>query len=413
MAYSDDCSLRIVVTNIRKGPVRRHERGIVEEDDLGRLFCHAGCKVAGVRLVIDTKRRDVSRGFGFVDFEDRESLDIALKLHNTEAKGLAGNDGKLRIERARATTDEGRKIQQELLDARNQTEEMEQELAFHEDGLNKLFRKVKSKRERQNQARAHDLQLQEEKRRQAMIRQALETIKDAEQRIHIAIEVVEEHATATGAIMISVDGEPTQRHQEEGSVCADCCATSACFPEDGPGPAAVTSGPWQHNGGATQHGAIAVLAPTAFESPAHGESAHKANRNSHPHAVESTTDSQGGDAIGDDLLSRAEQAEIRIRNTFIEFWVPPLVRTKSAPPMTLPGFPTSGTATVLAEALPLNSNKQSVPSVAKLLAADVSRALLEEKMDGPSSMDGSTVATAELRWGPHTDTSSKVSSRST
>merc|ERR1719510_1068842 len=125
-----------------KRHVQRYENGIVEEDDLGRFFHDVGCKVAGVRLVIDAKRANKSRGFGFVDFEDYESLDLALKLHNREAKGLADKYGKLRIERARAATDEGTTRQQELSDARNPTEELERTLAFHAARINELVREA-------------------------------------------------------------------------------------------------------------------------------------------------------------------------------------------------------------------------------------------------------------------------------
>jgi len=142
MSYSHDVSLRVVVSGMVKRPVRRFGNGIVEEDDLLRFFHNAGCKVAVVRLVIDAKRGGKSRGFGFVDFEDYESLNLALKLHNMEAKGLADNDGKLRIERKHAATDEGRKRQQELPDARNPTEELERTLAFHAAKINELVREV-------------------------------------------------------------------------------------------------------------------------------------------------------------------------------------------------------------------------------------------------------------------------------
>ena len=139
MTYNnDDASLRVVVSGMMKKPVRRSGTGIVEEEDLSCFFNAAGCKVAGVRLVIDAKRGDKSRGFGFVDFEHYESLDLALKLHNKEAVGL----GKLHIERARAATDKGTKRQQERLDASNQTKDMEQKLAFHAAKLNELVREL-------------------------------------------------------------------------------------------------------------------------------------------------------------------------------------------------------------------------------------------------------------------------------
>jgi len=103
----------------------------------------------------------------------------------------------------------------------------------------------------QNVVQAHELQLQEEKRRQASLRQAMETIKDAAQRIHTAIEVEEERAMVTKATVISVHGEQTQQRKDESSVCEDSCATSTFFPRDDLGPSAVTSDPSQHSG-ATQ-----------------------------------------------------------------------------------------------------------------------------------------------------------------
>jgi len=89
-----DASLRIVVSGLVKGKAAL-------EDDLRCFFHDVGCKVADVRLVLDTKREGKNRGFSFVDFEDHESLDLALKLHNKEAEGLAEKDGKLCIEKAR------------------------------------------------------------------------------------------------------------------------------------------------------------------------------------------------------------------------------------------------------------------------------------------------------------------------
>jgi len=133
-----NASLRIVVSGLPRKVVRRHATGITEEDDLGGFFCNAGCKVAEVRLVIDSKRRDKCRGFGFVDFEDSESFELALKLHNKEAIGL----GKLHIERANPDTDKGKKWQRDRLDARSQTTDMEQKLAFHKAKLNELVREL-------------------------------------------------------------------------------------------------------------------------------------------------------------------------------------------------------------------------------------------------------------------------------
>jgi len=328
MAGSYNTSLRIIVSGIKKGPVQRFEK----EAALRWFFHDAGCKVAGVNLVMDTKRGDKSRGLSFVDFEDPESLNLALKLHNKEAKELAGNDGKLRIEKARAATDESRKRQQELSEARNQTEEMERELALHEIRLNKLVQELKRKCEWQNVAQSHGLQLQEEKRRQVVLRQAMETIKDATQRIH-------------------------------------------------------TSDLSQHNGGANQGGcAIAASPPASFEPLARKEPAHKASPHPHPDAAESTADEQDGVVIEADLLSWPEQAEIRVRNTFIEIGVPEaplLVRSRSAP---------------LLESE--QSERRESDRWDFFSTADALKAFLEEKMDGASSTDGSTAATEEQESNP-------------
>jgi len=323
-----------------------------------------------VTLVMDTKRKDRSRGLGFVYFEDPGSLNLALKLHNKEAQGLAGKDGKLRIERAHA--DESSKRQKNFSEARNQTEEMERQLAFHETRLNKLLRELKRTCEWQNVAQSHGQQLQEEKRRQAALQQAMETIKDAAQRIHTAIEV---------DVISSVHGEQTQRHKDESSVCNDPSATLVFLPQDDLGPPAVTSDLSQYNNGANQSSCtFAASPPAAFELLAREEPTHKASPHPHPDAAESTADDQ------------EEQMEICVRNTFIDIRVPEaqplLLRSRSAPLRS----PARDTASSLAETSPHIWDSFS--------AADVSKALLEEKMDGASSTDGSTAVTSEQESNP-------------
>jgi len=224
--------LRIIVSGIKKGPVQRSEK----EDELRWFFHSAGCKVAGVSLVMEAKRRDRSRGLSFVDFEDSQSLDLALKLHNEEAEALAGKHGKLRIARACVAKNEGRKRQHEFLEARNQTEEMEREF---EARPNELVRKVKQKCERQNVAQARGLLLlQQEKRRQVVLQRGVETIKDVAHRIHTAMEVEGKHAMAT---VNSVHGEQTQRHKDELPVCTDYFANFGSFPSDDRDPATIAS----------------------------------------------------------------------------------------------------------------------------------------------------------------------------
>jgi len=137
---------------------------------------------------------------------------------------------------------------------------------------------------------------------------------------------------------------------------------------------------------------------------------------------------EGPGAAIEDGRSWAEQAVVRVRNTFIEIWVPeaPLrLRAQSVPPLRSPGSPTGGTASSLAETLPpfrqkpsaattlsqpaAKADAEAAPWVLRcelserrdsLLAADVSKALLEEAVFRASSTDGSTAATAELESNP-------------
>jgi len=116
-----------------------------------------------------------------------------------------------------------------------------------------------------------------------------------------------------------------------------------------------------------------------------------------------------------------EQAVVRVRNTFIEIWVPEApqrLRAQSVPPVRSPGCPIGVTASSLAETSPPYRQKPSAtptplqpaaPWVLRcdlskrrgsFLAADASKALLREELDRASSTDGSTAATAELESNP-------------
>lgn len=291
MSYGDS-SLRVVVSGIRKGPVRRYRNGIVEEDNLGYFFYDQGCAVAGVRLVIDAKRGDASRGFGFVDLEDEASLKRALALNGCQAPDLAGKDGCLRIEKARPASDEAKRKQLELSEARNQTEEMERDLAFRDARLNELLREVQRKRERQCVSQDLDEQLQAELRRQEAIGQALESLKVAEETLQSAMAVEQERTDAMEAIASCVDGEQTRRHSEEEP------------PGGGGGQVSFHLG---EEDGRGEAGAGAFSPPP--RAPA---------------------------LLLEDAASLSESLQVRVRNTFIEYWIPPcadhLVRTKTAPP---------------------------------------------------------------------------------
>jgi len=132
MAIDADASLRVVVSGLLK-----RKAGL--EDDLRCFFHDVGCKVAAVRLVVDPKRAGRNRGFSFVDLEDHESLDLALKLHNQEAKGLADNDANLRVAKAHDGTDQAMKRKQGFSDARKQLRRENGSLPFLRPGSTNFF----------------------------------------------------------------------------------------------------------------------------------------------------------------------------------------------------------------------------------------------------------------------------------
>jgi hypothetical protein len=55
------------------------------EQALGDFFVDGGCKVKNVQIPHDPEGK--SRGFGFIEFEDRESAELALKANNEELNG--------------------------------------------------------------------------------------------------------------------------------------------------------------------------------------------------------------------------------------------------------------------------------------------------------------------------------------
>jgi len=260
----DGTPLRVVVSGIKKGPVRRRGNGTVEEDELCWFFQNAGCKVLNVMLVMETKRADRSRGLGFVDFEDTVSLGVALKLDNKEAEGLTGNPGKLRIKRAHVATDDSgqrgqdlsdasEKRRRDLWEARDATEEMERNLALQEVRLNELVRELKQKRELPNLALSPGLQLQKEKLRQAALRPVVETMRDVWQRIHTALEEdQEEDDTAKKATVTRAHGEQPQCQKDKSFVCKDSSATSVFLQRDKLSPLASTKEAPQQHGCATK-----------------------------------------------------------------------------------------------------------------------------------------------------------------
>jgi len=95
MDVPEECT--VVVSNIRRKPAPQNHV-------LRDFFSSRGCDVKEVRLIMDY---DKARGFGFVDFVDPGSTNLALTLSTQRAVGLAEKDGRLRIRRAtmqRATT---------------------------------------------------------------------------------------------------------------------------------------------------------------------------------------------------------------------------------------------------------------------------------------------------------------------
>jgi hypothetical protein len=302
-----------------------------EESELRRFFHDAGCKVAGVNLVMDPKRSDRSRGFGFVDFEDARSLDLALQFHHKEAEGLAGKNQKLRIERVHAAMDEPRKREQTMLEERNRTEEMERELVLR---LNEFVQEVTQKFDWQKVLQAHGLPLQDEKRKQAMLRQAMETTSEFVQKIYTAIEVDKEHATDKRAMPRGAHGEQRPGMRTQSSVCEDSFAALAVSSSRGDlDPPAITTNPSQHKGGAAQGSCTIAVSPFAAFQLSHQKPACKASSDAQPDAAEATASAERGVGTEDYLPSPAGHMEIRVRNTFLEFGVPearPLRRTRSA-----------------------------------------------------------------------------------
>jgi len=109
------------------------------EDDLHCFFHDVGCRVANVRLVLDTRCAGRNRGFSFVDLEDHESLNLALNLRNKEAEGLAEKDGKLHIEKARDATHQAMERKQGGSHAWKQFDEGERKLALCVARLNEIL----------------------------------------------------------------------------------------------------------------------------------------------------------------------------------------------------------------------------------------------------------------------------------
>jgi len=88
-----------------RGPFKSYVGNLpyeVTRDDLGELFEKEGCKVMDVRLVMDRETQR-PKGFGYVEFEDRESLVEALKLN-----GMPVGGRNLRVDVATAQQNENR-----------------------------------------------------------------------------------------------------------------------------------------------------------------------------------------------------------------------------------------------------------------------------------------------------------------
>jgi len=131
MEFHADASLRIVVSGIMK-------RKTTIQDDLRCVLQEAGCNVAAVRLVMDSKRRGKNRGFSFVDFADHDSLKraLALTLESEQVRGLAEKDGTLRIEQAGL---------HESADQPTKRKHEEQTFAVHVATLNAFLQDQKAK----------------------------------------------------------------------------------------------------------------------------------------------------------------------------------------------------------------------------------------------------------------------------
>lgn len=342
----DSAEHRCLVSGLKKGLITRYDTGIKEEDDLGYFFHNQGCKIDAVRLVLDTKT-ERSRGFGFLDFEDAESLQKALVWDGRPAPEITGNpDGKLRVEVAKPASQDMRKKHRELQTEKNKTMDMERGMRLREARVNELGRELQRARDRQSALGSRkdpQVAMKQERKKQEEILKAEVALKAAEDWLSRSIQVEEERCRNLEGIIGTVDGEQTQRHLDH--------TDEPAHAGDGEEPSFCLDG-----------------------------------------------DPEERDTVGDEITASGPVCKMRIRNTFLEYYIPQpaeLVRTLTAPANMLhggvsPGSPSlvrdisMGRACNLAPETPSNT-PWSMKRAADGEAASVSRQILEEKIASSGS----------------------------
>jgi len=163
---------------------------IVDELLLGDFFYGNGCKVKEVRLIIDGQR-DCSRGFAYVDFEDEDSVEKALKLDGTKEPEVDGvpikldtkNMNGIQIKRPRRRSAPAQEAQWELTKEMNSTEELMQEFRLREARVHEMAQELEREYKRLQRAAATDDikgQIQKQQELQANLRRKIDETVELE-----------------------------------------------------------------------------------------------------------------------------------------------------------------------------------------------------------------------------------------
>mmetsp|Transcript_789 Transcript_789/g.1692 ORF Transcript_789/g.1692 Transcript_789/m.1692 type:complete len:715 (+) Transcript_789:50-2194(+) len=319
---------RIVVSGLSKVRVKRYqtstgESGIVEEDDLGYFFWNLGCKVESVQLVLDT-RSDKSRGFGFINFEDAESVDKALAQSGAEGSKLTPPGGKLNVEVARPAVPAAEQKRRQLLQARAKTEEMERTLRMRQAHVQELTCELERMRARHHQLveqTSVEAEIEREKQHQHAIMKTNAEMDRTQAALRAAIKEEEQRMRNLEETMCKVDGEQTRRHAE-----VDIAPEPSFHLEDKAAAGAKAS--------AAAAGTSSSSAAKASD-PEEAAQAAAAAGEDHHYAVDEPTE-----VAAEDMERNHANFPLFVKNTFITVQVPKmdgLHRTQTTPDCWRPG----------------------------------------------------------------------------
>lgn len=153
---------RVHVSGLAKTVVNQEAQRIREEDNLGLYFLNHGCNIMDVRLMVDLSSNKC-RGFGFVDFQDEDSLNTALKHSGCRTPqpivldpGAAMSTG-LVVAKAKPASEKEVSKHRELTMAMDVTEGLERNVRWHKAKVNELRHELDI-----NLARQHDLEARAE-----------------------------------------------------------------------------------------------------------------------------------------------------------------------------------------------------------------------------------------------------------